>query len=91
MEAERAKERQLANLKRGDALPDRKLVPQREAGKAADKAGAMVGVSGNTRTAIQKTGRLVPNLEAIVLNRDALLKIPIWVLLNTTNQAYVKK
>ena len=46
IEAERAKVRQVANLKQGAGTPVKVLIPQRgEEGQARDKAAAQVGVS----------------------------------------------
>lgn len=46
MEKERARERQLATLKKGDRLPDREKFPPREVGKARDLATKQVGING---------------------------------------------
>lgn len=40
-----AKERQRATLKRGEKIPDREIIPEREKGKATEKAAAAVGVN----------------------------------------------
>lgn len=47
IESERAKQRQLATLKKGN-VPVRGNFPQREAGKASDKAAKQVGLSSKT-------------------------------------------
>jgi hypothetical protein len=45
VEAQRAKARQTANLKRGNKKPVTEQMPEREKGEARDKAGGAVGVS----------------------------------------------
>lgn len=48
VERKRAEQRQKAQLKQGDDQPDRVELPEREKGRARDKAGEQLGYSGST-------------------------------------------
>jgi hypothetical protein len=49
IERERAEQRRLANLKRGDQKPEMETLPPREGGKTRDKVAAATGI-GSGRT-----------------------------------------
>lgn len=57
-----AKRRQVVNLKQGDKSPVREIIPQREIGKAADTAAAMVGTNGRYISDAKKLMQTAPEL-----------------------------
>jgi len=74
IEAQEAKKRQLAGLKRGQE-PVKALVPERDKGQSRDNAGAKVGVSGRLVSSAKKIAAAVGGPELIERVRNGELRI----------------
>lgn len=66
--AEEARERQLANLRKGVEIPVKENLPQRENGQAREQAAALVGVSGKL---VQDAKFIAKRIRSLLLSESA--------------------